>query len=162
MSNKIKFRLVLLVLLLITVGLCVAPLSMDDLMLRYDAARLAIFAHRIAGADRVVGTCSGSSASLTFTDDAAQKIVRAVSSAVSARMPRKEFALAYTGRATFYRGTNVLGQIEVADSLFLLKSSQPPFASRLLDTIISTPLEAAARESWRTNDETMTMPPKSR
>jgi hypothetical protein len=124
---------------------------MNDIKLRYDAARLAIFAHRIANADRVVGTWSGSSASLTLTGDDAQKIVRAVSSAVSARMPDKQFALLYPERATFYKGTNVLGQIGMAGSLFLVNHSEPPFGSRLLSTMISTPLEEAERESWRTN-----------
>jgi hypothetical protein len=162
MSYRIKFRLVLLVLLLITVSLCVGSLSINGIKLKYDAARLSIFAHRIAGADRVVGTRSGSSVSLTYRGDDTQKIVRAVSSAVSLRMPNKEFAVAYIESATFYKGTNVLGRIRMAGSLFLVGETYgPPFGSRLLEITVSTPLEEAATESWRTNYETMTTPPNN-
>jgi len=151
MSDKTKTRLIGFVLLLAIGGLCGSYLARFGILRLYDAARLEVFAHRIASADRVVGIWADSPVALTFTGDDAQKIVRAVSSAASARMPNSEFALAYSGRAAFYRGTNVLGHILFADSLFLLKTSEPPFGSRLLDTMISTPLIEAEREYWRTN-----------
>ena len=151
MNKKTKTRLIGFVLLLAIVGLCVSYLARFGILRLYDAARLDIFAHRIASADRVVGIWADSPVALTFTGDDAQKIVRAVSSAASARMPDKEIALKYSGRATFYRSTNVLGHILFADSLFLLKTTEPPFGSRLVDTMMSTPLMQAEREYWRTN-----------
>jgi hypothetical protein len=156
MSDKTRMRLALLVLLLIIAGLCAGYLAKNIILRQYDAARLARFAHQIVDTDRVVGAWERSSVHLTLTGDEAKKVVRAVSSAVSARMPNAEFACKYSATATFYRGTNVLGHIDMCNSLFLLKSSEPPFAdgSGLLDTAVYAPVLAALRESYRTNDET--------
>ena len=151
MSDKTKTRVVVFVLLLAIGGLCGSYFARFGILRLYDATRLEIFAHRIASADHVVGVWADSPVALTFTGDDAQKIVRAVSSAASARMPNAEFALAYSGRAVFYRGTNALGQILFANSLFLLKTSEPPFGSKLLDTMMTTPLIEAEREYWQTN-----------
>jgi hypothetical protein len=158
LNYEIKFRFIFFALLLIIVGVCTGHLSKNYVMRQYDAVRLAIFAHRIADADRVVVTWGGSPVSLTFTGDDAQKIVRAVSSAASARMPDAELALKYSERVAFYKGTDALGEVEMAYSLFLLKFREPPFCDRsgTLNTLVSTPFEKAVREFWRTNDASLT------
>jgi hypothetical protein len=156
MSDKTKIRFAFLALLLVIVGLCVGYSARNVIMRQYDAARLARFAHRIADTDRIVGTWEHSPVHLTLTGDDARKVVRAVSSAASARLPNAELACMYSAKAIFYRGTNVLGHIEMCNSLFLLKFSQPPFvdSSGLLDTAIYTPVLEALRQSYRTNGET--------
>lgn len=156
MSDKTKMRFVFLALLLIIVGLCAGYLTKNVILRQYDAVRLARFAHQIADTDRIVGTWERSSVRLTLMGDDAKKVVRAVSSAVSARMPNAEFACKYSATATFYKGTNVLGHIEMCNSLFLLKTSQPPFFddSGSLEAVVYTPALEALRESYRTSNET--------
>ena len=153
LSYEIKFRFIVLAILLIIAVVFVGHLSENFVLRQYDAACLAIFAHRIADADRVVVTWGGSPVSLTFTGGDAQKIVRAVSGAVSARMPNAELALMYSERVTFYKGTDALGEVSMAYQLFLLKHREPPFADRsgTLYTLVSTPFEKAVREFWSTN-----------
>ena len=122
---------------------------------QYDAVRLANFSHQVADSDRVVGAYYDGSVSLTFTGDDAQKIVRAVSRSCSARLPNnEEFTCAYGVKAVFWKGTNVLGEIWMYESLFLLDRNKPPFGdgSGLLATNVYKPLSEALRESWRTND----------
>jgi hypothetical protein len=156
MNKKIELRFVFLVLILIIVGLCVGHLSKNFVMRQYDAARLANFANRIADADRIVGTYPQTSVSLMLTGDNARKGIQAVSSAVSARMPNSEFACLYDVKATFFKGTNVLGEIRMCGPLFLLNHDQPPFVdgSGLLETVIYTPVQEALREFYQTNVET--------
>ena len=156
MSDKTKLRFVFLGLILIIVGLCVGYLSKNFVMRQYDAARLARFAHQIADTDRIVGTWKPSSVHLTLTGDDAKKVVRAVSSAVSVRMSNAELACKYSAIATFYRGTNVLGHIEMCNSLFLLKPSEPPFVdgSGLLEAVVYTPVLEALRESYQKSNDT--------
>ncbi len=129
MSDKIKFRLVLLVLLLITVGLCLClgPISINSIIRPYDTARLAMFALRIDGADRVVATRPGSSVSLTLTGEDAKKITRAVSSAVldavaSAGNPNPKFegTLKFSDKATFYKVRMFWGILVWPFHVFLL------------------------------------------
>ena len=142
MSEKRKIWFAACALLVIIAGMCGSnPI--------YDATRLKIFSRRIAGADRVVATWTGSSVRLTFTGDDAGKIVRAVSSAVSGRMPDKEFMCMYEARATFYRGTNDLGQIGMCGSLFLIKRN-PPFidGTGMLESLVYTPTLKALREPY--------------
>src|SRR6266481_6013565 len=80
----------------------------------YDTLRLAWFAHRIAGTDRIVATNWLSSVSVTISTDDAKKVVRAVSSAGSGR-PRfgMDWANVYEVNTKFYRGTKVLGEIQM-------------------------------------------------
>jgi len=155
MNKKIDPWFVLFAVILIVIGCWVGYLSKNFVMRQYDAARLARFAHRIADADHIVAT-TYDSISLTITGDSVAKVLRAVSSAVSARMPDAEFTCKYGVTATFYKGTNVLGGIEMYKSLFLLNPNQPPFgdSSRVLDTTINTPVEEALRESYRKSAET--------
>ncbi len=156
MNKKIEPRFVLFGVILIVVVLCVGYLSKNFVLRQYDAARLSRFAHRIADADHIVASFYRSSVSLTLTGDNATKIVRAVSSASSARMPNEEFACKYDLKATFYRGTNVLGDIQMCGSLFLLNWGQPPFFdySELLDTAVYTPALEAERESYQKSGPT--------
>jgi hypothetical protein len=120
-------------------------LAMPTLKL-YDFFRLARFAHQIAQTDRIVTTRVRSSVSLTITGEAARKVVRAVSSAASHRPP---FGMAtscsFMEKATFYRGTNVLGDIEICSSLFLIRGAQPPFIenSGVLNATVCKPVRAA-------------------
>ena len=122
----------------------------------YDAACRASFAHRIADADRVVGTYARSSVSLTLTGDDARKVVRAISSASSDRPPwGMATSCMFMCRVTFFRGTNVLDDIEVCSSLFLIRRPPflvggyehrlPPFRddTGLLDSLVYTPVSKA-------------------
>ena len=149
MSDKTKVRSRVLALLLVIAGLGAGYSARNVILQKYDAACLAIYARQIADADRVVVTLEGGSVTLSFAGDDARKVVRAVSSAASVR--NKEFAFSYPERATFYTGTNVLGQIDMFGPLFLLKSSHIPFGSELLDTVVSKPLYEAENEFWRTH-----------
>src|ERR1044071_7657413 len=92
----------------------------------YDRIRLASFAHRIAKADRVVGTYARSSATLTLTGEDARSVVRAVSLAAPHRPP---FGMAsscsYFSKAMFYNGTNVLDYVVVCGPYFLIHSDPP-------------------------------------
>lgn len=147
-------RLVLAALLLISVGICGGYLGRNIIMRQYDAMRLASFAHRIAETDRVVAGCvEDRSIRLTFAGDAAKRVVGAVSSGASARLPDAEFTAAYDVVATFYRGTTVLGRIELSSSLFLLGSNDPPFASDALENLVYTPVLEALRESYSRQTE---------
>jgi hypothetical protein len=95
----------------------------------YDSLRLAWFARRIAGADRIVATNWEASVSMTITGDDAKKVVRAISSAGSGRPPLgMDWANIYGVNARFYRGTEVLGEIEMdGGGLFLIHYHEPPF-----------------------------------
>lgn len=144
----------LLALLLITVGLCV-PLqtfSRTGMLRLGDAVRLDIFTHRIAGADRVVAVWPRSSVSLTFQGEKARQILRAVATSESARSRTRGTTTTrkFTHKIVFYAGTNVLSQISLSDSLFLLNSGDSIFCdhSGRLDALISKPLTKAVRESW--------------
>lgn len=151
MNKKIEPRFVLFGVILIIVVFCVGYLSKNFVLRQYDAARLSRFADRIGYADHIVATNYGSSISLTLTGDSAAKIVGAVSSAMTARMPNKVFKAKYSVTATFYKGTNVLGDIKISESLFLLNWNSPPFFddSELLKTMVETPLLEKERGSFR-------------
>jgi hypothetical protein len=142
MSAKPKFRLIFLLPVLVVLVVVLAKPTLG----LYDSLRLARFAHRIADTDRIVTTFARSSVSLTITGDDAKKVVRAVSSASSDRPP---FGMAsscsFMARATFFRGTNVLDDIEICSSLFLIHETEPPFRddSKLLDTAVYQPIAAA-------------------
>src|SRR5689334_12518661 len=88
----------------------------------YDTLRLAWFAHRIAGVDRIVATNWVVSVSVTVTGDDTRKVVRAISSAGSGRPPwGTDWANVYDVNAKFYKGSKVLGEIEMdGDGLFLI------------------------------------------
>lgn len=161
LQSEIKTRFILLGLILIIVGSYFGHRYKNFILRQYDAVCLAAFAHRIADADRVVVTWEGSPVSLTLTGDDAQKIVRAVSGAGSTRMPDTELALKYSESVTFYRGPDALGEVLTAYQLFLLNHHEPPFADRsgTLRTLVSTPMEKAMQEFWRTNVGSITMPP---
>jgi hypothetical protein len=157
MSDKPKLRLAFLLPLLIIVGLCVGVPLIRFVLREYDTTRLAKFAHRIADTDRIVGTYARSSVSLTLTGDDARKVVRAVSSAKSDRPPfGMKSSCSFFGKATFFRGTNVLDHIEMCGSLFLIHYSEPPFRddTGLLDTLVNTPLVKALEESWQKENGT--------
>lgn len=154
MKKRTSFRLVLLALLLITVGLCV-PLQTfprTGILRLGDAVRLDIFAHRIAGADRVAAVWPSSSVRLTFQGSEARQILQAVAAAESARTREGDTATTrqFTHKIVFYTGTNILGQASLSGSLFLLNSHDPIFCdhSGRLDALISQPLTKAFRESW--------------
>jgi hypothetical protein len=115
----------------------------------FDSARLAAFRHRIADADRVVGTHASSAVSVTLTGDDAVRLIRAVSSASSHRPPYgMASSCSFLGKATFFKGTNILDHIEICSSLFLIHYNEPPFQddSGLLDTLVYTPVVQAMRD----------------
>jgi uncharacterized membrane protein len=148
-SSKTTKRLVLAGLLFAGVGLWVGYLGRHSIIRQYDAARLATFARTIADADQVVATCwEDKSVRLAFTGDDAKRVVGAVTSGVSARLPDGEFAAAYDVVATFYRGTNTLGQIKLCAPLFLLESNDSPFLSQTLETRVYRPVLEALHETY--------------
>ena len=118
----------------------------------YDSLRLAWFAHRIAGADRIVATNWLESVSMTLTGDDTKKIVQAISSAGSGRPPfGTDWANIYSVNARFYRGTKVMGEIERDGAgLFLIHYHKPPFRERsgLLHDLIYKPISEAAHKKF--------------
>ncbi len=92
-----------------------------------DARRLESFAQRIADADRVVASLVGRPVTVTWTGDDARKVVQAVGSAHSARAPGTQLALAYGVKATFFKDTNQLDDVEIGGPVFMLHYSDPPF-----------------------------------
>jgi|SRR5437899_1842192 hypothetical protein len=109
-----------------------------------------MFVHRIADADRVVGTYAGSPVSVTITGEDAKRVVRAVSSSSPARPGfGRDWACAFMVKATFFRGTNALDDIEMCGSLFLLHHTKPPYRydSGALRDFVYTPVTEALRES---------------
>jgi hypothetical protein len=113
----------------------------------YDSLRLAWFAHRIAGADRIVATNWEASVSLTITGDDAKKVIQAISSAGSGRPPfGMDWANIYGVNARFYRGAEALGEIEMdGDGLFLIHYHEPPFrdGTGVLRGVVYKPLSDA-------------------
>jgi hypothetical protein len=118
----------------------------------YDTLRLAWFSHRIAGTDRIVATNWVNSVSMTITGDDTKKVVRAISSAGSGRPPLgTDWANVYDVNVAFYRGTTVLGKIEMdGGGLFLIHYHRPPFreGTRLLHDLVYKPLSEAARKKF--------------
>lgn len=158
MSNKPKSRIIFLVVALVIIVLWSLFLPFPTFVYRpYDAARLAIFAHRIADTDRIVATHARNSVSLTVTGDDARKIVRSVASASPARPSfGTDWACIYDVKATFLIGTNVVDDIEMCSPLFLLHHSKPPFrdVTGLLRDIVYAPFLKAAHEAEMTKFET--------
>src|ERR1051325_1102906 len=115
----------------------------------YDSLRLAWFAHRIAGADRIVATNWVASVSVTITGDDTKKVVQAISLAGSGRPPfGTDWANIYTVNAKFYRGAKVLGEIEMdGGGLFLIHYQEPAFRERtgLLHDLVYKPVSEAVR-----------------
>jgi hypothetical protein len=146
MSARPKFRLPLLLPILVVLAVVLVKPGLR----LYDGLRLARFSHRIANSDRIVGTYALSQVSVTLTRENVRKAVGSVSSASSARPPfGMDWACSYMAKATFFRGTNALGDIRMCSGLFLLGSSQPPFRdeSGSLKTLVYTPILVALRES---------------
>ncbi len=99
-------------------------------MLRaYDNWCLARFARRLADTDRIVATTIvDKSVSVVLTGNGAKRVVEAVSTGGSIRTPPEvEPPALYGTRATFYHGTNALGDIRLCASLFLIPHSKAPF-----------------------------------
>ena len=118
---------------------------------QYDALRLATFSRRTATADRVVASWVGSSVQLTFAGDELKKIIRGTSSGTSARMPDAVFMSSPSAKATFYRGTNILGHLSMGRELFAIDSGGPPFFDNgLLKTTIHDPLRQKSHEAYTT------------
>ncbi len=148
-SSKATKRVVFLIFVLAAIGLCGGYLGRHTIMRQYDLVRLRSFAHRIAESDRVEASCvEDRSIRLTFTGDAAKRLIQAVSSGASARLPNAEFAAAYDVSATFYRGSHLLGRVKLCGSLFLLGTDEPPFISDSLETKLYRPVLEALQESY--------------
>lgn len=124
-SRKAKIGGLLLVLLFVLLLGLLSPLS-TVLLRPYDAARLKIFAYKIAGTDRVVATAMGRSLAVEIKGPDVPKIVREVSSAKSARLQLgKGYACIFGVKATFYRGTNALDFVEMCGSLLMFHNGAP-------------------------------------
>ena len=115
----------------------------------YDAARLKLLAHRIANADRVVGSRRESKITLILTGSDARTVVQAVSSASSRRPPwGLASSCSFTTRVTFYRGADVLDHISICSSEFVIHYGQPyEDDTGALDRLIELPLYKAIYDS---------------
>jgi hypothetical protein len=159
MSNR-KIRLMsfgaALLLVIVFVG---HTISVKLASRKCDAARLASFAHQIAGTDRIVGTFRNfddSKVILTITGDDVGKVVRAVASASS---DRPGGGMIYDGTypvtAVFYKGTNDLGNIEIGEfieGIFLIDTNEDlPLkdSTKLLRDLVMIP----ARKAYEKNDQ---------
>ena len=138
MSTRPKIRLVWSCAILVLVAVLVIKFTV------YDSLRLTWFAHRIAGADRIVATNWAASVSVTITGDDATKVVRAISTAGSGRPPLgMDWANIYDVKARFYRGAEALGEVEMdGDGLFLIHYHKPPFrdSTGVLRGVVYKPL----------------------
>lgn len=154
MSAKSKSRMPPLVVVLVIVVVWAVVLPVPRFLFApYDALRLAWFAHRIAGTDRIVAKTRRDAVSMTLTGDDAKKAVRAISSASSGRPPSgTDWANIYDVNAQLYKGTQVLGEIEMDGSgLFLIHYHKPPFLedTGVLHELLYKPLMEAAKEAER-------------
>ncbi|MCL4178915.1 MAG: hypothetical protein KJ072_14385 [Verrucomicrobia bacterium] len=125
-SAKIRVWLILLfgvvVLLLAKPGLLLPGLRL------YDDWRLGRFASRIAACDRIVCTLSHSAISVTLADHDVRTVIGTVSSASPARLPfGRDYAAAYDMKATFFQGTEAVGDIRICGSLFRITPNGAPF-----------------------------------
>jgi hypothetical protein len=150
MSGKARFPVAVVVLLIFAMFWCLFLPTPSFVFKPYDSARLAMFVHRVADADRVVGTYARASVSVTVTAEDAKKIVRAVSSATPARPGYgKDWACVYDIKATFFKGTNALDYIEMCEGLFLLHDTKPPYRydSGALKDLVCVPVTDAVHEA---------------
>lgn len=157
MSDKSKLYVIFLLPLLIIVGWYAGNYALWKYDAAFDGVRLEQFAHRIADTDHIVATYSQSSVSLTVTGDNAKKVVRAVSSAKSDRPPLGHSNICrLMAKATFFKGTNVLDNIEMCSSLFLISHGKCPYRddTGLLKAVVFTPIVKASEESWDKKHET--------
>src|SRR5437870_13743314 len=76
------------------------------------SANPAKLARRIAGADQIVATNSGTGAVLSIRGDAVRPIIRAVS---CAKRDRNNYAAVFDWQIRFYSGTNLLDIIRLQD-----------------------------------------------
>jgi hypothetical protein len=113
---------------------------------RYDVVRLAMFAHKIAHADRVVGTRIDKSVSAEIRGDDLPRVISEVSSAHPARSPLGTAnACIFAVAATFYRGSNALDNIKMCGSLFLFHNGAPyEYGPGALKELLYTPVMNAA------------------
>jgi hypothetical protein len=113
------------------------------LLYPYDAWRLARFASRVKNSDRMVVICG--SASTEIGEGDTKRVIRALASAASIRPPL--FAMipaAWSIKASFMRGTNVLGDIDTCVDAFRLQGSGAPFEDRT-GVLFPVALEPAAK-----------------
>ena len=144
--NKLPERILLAIFLLI-----VLFFARHFLLRQYDAVRLAMFSRHIATADQVIAIGGANDVQLKFAGDDLKDIIRALSSARTAREPHSEFMSSATGRAAFYRGTNRLGEITLTTGLFNITSGGwrgPSFYSGALEPLLNTPMLEALRNSY--------------
>jgi hypothetical protein len=147
MGNRFKLRTAFLLIALIAISLWGGSIWLTKIAnQKNDTKRLAAFAQRIANADHIIGTFRWGSVNLMIAGDDVKKVVRAASSAASAR-PRTgtDWKCQYDVTATFYRGTNILADIKLCSLFFLIGNGQPPFRddTGLLRSIIYTPVGEA-------------------
>jgi hypothetical protein len=117
MSAKPKIRAIFLLPVLVVLAIVLEK----PILSLYDNLRLAKFAHTIATTDHVVASewthyPSRKQMSLSLTGEDARRVVQAVTSASSGRPPiGTAWKNMYLVTTTFFKGTNVLGEIEIDD-----------------------------------------------
>ena len=113
------------------------------LLYPYDAWRLARFVGRVKSSDHMLVVCG--SASTQIGEDDTKKAIRALESAASMRPPLFAMIPAiWNIRASFMRGTNVLGDIDSCGNAFRLHASGAPFEDGT-GVLYPVALEPAAR-----------------
>lgn len=148
MSSKARIGGLLLGLVLLALFGLLSPVS-TALLKPYDDARLKAFAHKVAGADRVVATHIGKAVAVEIKDAGIATIIREVSDARTARLaPGKDYACVFGVKATFYKGTNVLDFIEMCGSLFRFHNGAPyEYGTGALIDLIYRPVIAAVNNN---------------
>lgn len=146
--NKLPERILLAIFLLF-----VLFFARHFLLRQYDAVRLAMFSRHIATADQVIATAGPTTneVQVKFAGDELKNIIRALSSARTAREPHSKFMSSATGKAAFYRGTNRIGEITLTSGLFNIRSGGwrgPSFYSGALEPLLNTPMLEALRNSY--------------
>ncbi len=129
MSNKPKYRIGLLLFLVVISGwlasVRVYPLLTDSALRKVDNASLALFAQKIAATDHIIAIeqipPSHRLISLTLTGENARRVVQAVS---SGKADRASYSNVWSVKATFFEGTNALGEIMTDGELFLAEGRQ--------------------------------------
>ena len=113
------------------------------LLYPYDCWRLARFASRVNGSDRML--VIRGSASTEIGEGDTKRVIRALASAASIRPP--VFAMIpaeWSIKASFMRGTNVMGDIDTCGNAFRLQGSGAPFEDGT-GVLYPVALEPAAR-----------------
>ena len=157
MSPQRKTRVAVVIVAtaaLLLLIIAATPFGRTFIQRHRDNLRLASFAREISSADRAVVVAAGGSATLTLTGPQLDKVLRAISTGTSARMPDTVYMASSEATVTFYRGTNALGEVNTGSGLFAFPGSPDYYGnSELLKEAIHTPLRQKIHEAYATGNK---------